>query len=389
MKRKRLLTLLGSVCLTLMLAVPLAVSCGPAMPEEAAAEIAAVESKLAAEKAKVSGLQGDVSDLEAEIAALRAPEEAIEWKFSAWANRGMFPCDEIDHPFVDTIVAASGGRLDIKFYGVAELVESDELFTATKVGTLDMATSCGYHVGELPFNEVEYNLPMGLPELIQHYILWYERGAYELAQEAYLPHNLWLLPPQIGSELPLLITQKEIRTLADIEGCTFRAYGSHATMLERLGATIVWVPFAELYTALSTGVIEGVGNPAISEDVDLKLYEVTSYLILPMLMPNFTVDCFVNLDSWNALPAHLQAIVTSAAMDASILCNQKYIYKDQEGRAIMEAEGVEFITLPPEDVVTMREIAYGIWDEMGAKDPSGYGTKFVNMTKEYMEFLGY
>ncbi|GAH98019.1 unnamed protein product, partial [marine sediment metagenome] len=50
---------------------------------------------------------------------------------------------------------------------------------------------------------------------------------------------------------------------------------------------------------------------------------------------------------------------------------------------------VEFVTLPPEDVVTMRGIAYGIWDEMGAKDSSGYGTKFVDMTKEYMEFLGY
>lgn len=316
-------------------------------------------------------------------------EEVYEWKFSAWASRGMFPCDEIDRPFIDTIEAASGGRLTFKFYGVGELIESDELFGATKSGTLDMATSCGYHVGELPFNEVEYNLPMGLPNLIEHYILWYQRGAYELAQEAYLPHNLHLLPPQIGSELPLLMSQKEIRSIEDIKGVKARAYGSHATMLEKLGATVIWVPFAELYTALSTGVIEAVGNPSISEEVDLKLYEVADYVILPMLMPNFMISCFVNLDSWNALPEDLQAIVTSAAMDASILCNQKYMYGDQKGREIMEAAGVEFVTLPPEDVVKMREIAYGIWDEMGAKDPTGYGTKFVNLTKEYMKFLGH
>ena len=316
-------------------------------------------------------------------------EEAIEWKFSAWSSRGMFAADEIDRVFIDTIEAASGGRLTFKFYGVGELVESDELFPATKSGLLDMATSCGYHVGELPFNEVEYNLPMGLPNLIEHYILWYERGAYELAQAAYRPHNLHLLPPQIGSELPLIISKKEIRSIADIKGLKARAYGSHASLLEELGATVIWVPFAELYTALSTGVIEAAGNPSISEYTDLKLYEVADYVILPPLMPNFMVSVFVNLDSWKALPEDLQAIVTSAAMDASILCNQKYMYGDQRGREIMEAAGVEFVTLPPEDVVKMREVAYGIWDEMGAKDPHGYGTKFVNLTKEYMEFLGY
>ncbi len=63
MRRKRILMLIGSVCLALMLLVPLAVSCGPATPEEAAEEIAALESEidglegdLAAEKAKVSDL---------------------------------------------------------------------------------------------------------------------------------------------------------------------------------------------------------------------------------------------------------------------------------------------------------------------------------------------
>lgn len=324
-----------------------------------------------------------------EEGAAVAPVEAIEWKFSAWASRGMFPAEEIDLPFIENIKAMSGGRLDITFYGEGELIEMDELFPAVKTGTVDMVTSCGQHVGELPFNEVEYNLPMGLPEYVQHQILWFERGGYELAQEVYRQHDLHLLPPQIGSALPLLITQKEIRTLDDFKGCTLRAYGSHGTVLGELGAEIVWCDFAEIYTALSTGVVEGVGNPAISEDVDLKLYEVADYLILPFLMPNFTVDVLVNMDSWNALPEDLKAIVTSAAIKTSADCRRKYEYKDQMGREIMEEHGVEFIMLPPEDVVKLREISYGVWDEMGARDSTGYGTKWVNMTKEYMEVLGY
>jgi len=84
--RKRILMLIGSVCLALMLAVPLVASCGPATPEAAAGEIANLESKLAAEKAKSAGFEDDIADLEDEIAALKAPAEVLKWKPSCWAS---------------------------------------------------------------------------------------------------------------------------------------------------------------------------------------------------------------------------------------------------------------------------------------------------------------
>lgn len=300
----------------------------------------------------------------------------------------MFPCDEIDRHFIDTIEAMSGGRLTISFYGVGELMEADEIFGAVKTGVMDLGTSCGYHVGELPVNEIEYALPLTMTRFYEHHILWHDMGLYEfMRDEVYLPHNLWLLPPQIVVPIPIMISEKEITTLADIEGMKVRAYGSHASMLEKFGATVVWVPFAELYTALATGVIDGAGCPSISEYTDLKLYEVAKWVVLPYMMPCVSISVFANLDSWNTLPDDLKAIITIAAMESSIFSNRVYMKYDAEGARIMKEAGVTFVTLPPEDVAEFREIVSEIWDELAAKGPDF--AEVIRLHREALEFFGY
>ena len=79
MKIKKLLTLIGSICLTLVLAVMLLPACAPAAPGEEA-DCSDVEADLAASEKKVGDLEDEVSDLEKEIAALKKPAEVMNWK---------------------------------------------------------------------------------------------------------------------------------------------------------------------------------------------------------------------------------------------------------------------------------------------------------------------
>ena len=355
-------------------------------------EIAALEKEKTAAEKEIAALEGKVSTAEKEIAKLEAaapePVEVIEWKFNAWAARGLFPCDEIDRHFIDTIEAMSGGRLTIKFYGVGELMEADEVFTATRKGVVDLGTSCGYHVGELPVNEVEYALPLTMTRFYEHHILWHDLGLYEfMRDEVYLQHNLWLLPPQIVVPIPITMSKEEITTLADIEGMKIRAYGSQATMLEKFGATLVWVPFAELYTGLATGVIDAAGCPSISEYTDLKLYEMAKWLVLPYMMPNVCISVFANSDSWNPLPDDLKATITIAAMESSMFSNRVYMSRDAEGMIIMKEAGVTFVTLPPEDVAEFRIVAEEVWDELAAKGPDF--AEVIRLHREALEYFGY
>ncbi len=87
-------------------------------------------------------------------------------------------------------------------------------------------------------------------------------------------------------------TQKPIRTPADLKGQKIRVMASPVMIktMEAMGATGVPVAWAELYTALQTGVVDGAENnhPSV---VAKKFYEVSKYYTLDehMRIPDLLV----------------------------------------------------------------------------------------------------
>ena len=87
-------------------------------------------------------------------------------------------------------------------------------------------------------------------------------------------------------------TQKPIRTPADLKGQKIRVMASPVMVktMEAMGATGVPVAWAELYTALQTGVVDGGENnhPSV---VSKKFYEVSKYYTLDehMRIPDLIV----------------------------------------------------------------------------------------------------
>src|SRR3989440_11387746 len=98
-----------------------------------------------------------------------------------------------------------------------------------------------------------------------------------------------------------LFTQKAVRTPADMKGQKIRVMASPVMVktMEALGATGVPVAWAEIYTALQTGVVDGAENnhPSV---VAKKFYEVSKYYTLDehMRIPDLLV---VSMKLWNQL----------------------------------------------------------------------------------------
>jgi TRAP-type C4-dicarboxylate transport system substrate-binding protein len=319
-----------------------------------------------------------------------APVETIPWKFVGTASRGMIHFDEVDALTARDLIAMSNGRLDVEVYGVGEIVEADELFAACKAGSVDMASSWGYHAGEVPYNIVEYQLPMGFRNTSELNTFWYERGAFELSYAVYAEHNLHTLAPQNSfSFFPMYHSNVEIRDIDDIPGIKIRSYGAFAALHEKLGATVIWIPFAELYTAVATGVIDGFSNPTLGESKDMKFYEVCPYLIQPPIGYYLSAQQWCNMDSWNELTPDLQAMIEDVMFRASMRHDHVYANMDYEARPLMVDYGVEFITLPADDYTYIQELAYEVWDEQAAEDPTGRAAQFVAMYKDFMADLGY
>src|SRR5437899_7429471 len=98
-----------------------------------------------------------------------------------------------------------------------------------------------------------------------------------------------------------LFTQKAVRTPADMKGQKIRVMASPVMVktMEALGATGVPVAWAELYTALQTGVVDGAENnhPSV---VAKKFYEVSKYYTLDehMRIPDVIA---MSMKLWNQL----------------------------------------------------------------------------------------
>lgn len=107
-------------------------------------------------------------------------------------------------------------------------------------------------------------------------------------------------------------TQKPVKTPADLKGQKIRVMASPVMVktMEAMGATGVPVAWAELYTALQTGVVDGAENnhPSV---VTKKFYEVTKYYTLDehMRIPDLIV---MSMKLYNQLNDQQKAAVVQA-----------------------------------------------------------------------------
>lgn len=110
--------------------------------------------------------------------------------------------------------------------------------------------------------------------------------------------------------------KKEIRTANDLKGLKIRCMEipAYTTMLESMGATATPIAWAELYTSLQTGVVDGQENPP-SNILNGSLQEVQKYYTLDQHSISSLV-LMINDDFFNSLPEDLKMVVSEGGLIA-------------------------------------------------------------------------
>ena len=124
-------------------------------------------------------------------------------------------------------------------------------------------------------------------------------------------------PTFFGTRQVGLKPKKKINTPADMAGIKLRMPGGDAWQLlgRSLGANPTPLAYAEVYTALQTGAIDGQDNP-LPNVQNMKFYEVMTQIVLTSHLVGFDL-LTVNLKTWNGMtPAKQQAF--QAAADKAI-----------------------------------------------------------------------
>jgi C4-dicarboxylate-binding protein DctP len=140
---------------------------------------------------------------------------------------------------------------------------------------------------------------------------------------------------------------RPIKTVEDLEGLKLRTLPNSEITIqtwEALGASATPVPWAEIYTSIRTGVIDGLGH-TISIMTDQKYYEVAKYVTLDQSMGVANLY-LINEKFYQSLSKDLQQVLNRAAQLAASVEFGLATYGNRvESIGILEANGVEVYSL--------------------------------------------
>jgi C4-dicarboxylate-binding protein DctP len=158
---------------------------------------------------------------------------------------------------------------------------------------------------------------------------------------------------------------KAIRTPDDLRGVRIRITPSDIirTYWEKWGAETTPMAFAELFTALQQGVVDGQYNP-YSNIESQRFYEVQGYMTITE-HGYLTYPLIMNAEFFDGLPEDLQQAVTDAADEATAYNREVAFDVNQEAReVIVDAGTTEIIELSPEERQAFKDVVVpSVWNE--------------------------
>lgn len=357
MKRKTLLTLVGSICLIVVLVALLLPACAKEAPAPAP-----------------------------------APAPVMKWKLQCTWPANDLQWMECVPKLCDWVKERSDGRVEITPYSAGQLIKTPELFDGLSKGVVEMLVSCGtYWRGSIPVADIEFNLICGQRSQEDVYALMEERGLMDLLTKAYAEHNIHYLAYSPYTFMPVMST-KPIYTVDDFKGMKIRSAGMFADLETAMGASVVYIPGEEIYMALQLGTVDAASWSSQAVEM-MKFHEVCKYYVVPAPAPpgtclnQITGHVLVNMDAWNSLSADLKKVFTSAGEDYRDLTAKLYREWDEKWFSVRAKElGVTICIIPETEVEKMREIAMReIWP-MVEKD--AYCTQAIGIIKDYLRDEG-
>jgi len=151
-------------------------------------------------------------------------------------------------------------------------------------------------------------------------------------------------PTFFGTRQVGLKPNKKINTPADLAGIKLRMPPGDAWQLlgRSLGANPTPMAYAETYTGLQTGAIDGQDNP-LPNVQNMKFYEVMSQIVLTSHLVGYDL-LSVNLKTWSAMPAAKQKAMQAAADKAIAWSAGEHLKREAELADGFRKQGLQVYT---------------------------------------------
>ena len=297
--------------------------------------------------------------------------QRYEWKLITTWPKNLPALGTAPEKFARLVDRMSNGRLKIKVYGAGELVGAFEVFDAVLAGDAEMGHGAAYYWrGKVPEAAFFTAVPFGLTAQEMNGWLYYG-GGLELWQELYAPFGLIPFPGgNTGTQMGGWFN-KEIKTLADVQGLRMRIPGLGGEVFQRAGGEPVAMPGGDMYTALQTGTIDATDWVGPYNDLAFGLHTVAEYYYYPGWQePGAVMETLVNKEAFEALPDDLQAIIEVATRAINEDMLAEYTARNNTAlRELVNKHGVKVRPFPEDVLAKLREVSNDVLMEMGQTSP--------------------
>jgi C4-dicarboxylate-binding protein DctP len=257
--------------------------------------------------------------------------------------------------FKQYVEAKSGGRIKVEIYPACQLGSEREMLEGVQAGLVEMAnTSEGAVAGFYP----------GILATAIPYAFKNRRIAWEVLDGPFGQKLVEDIRKQTGLRC-LDITDngyrnftnnvRPIHTPADLKGLKIRTMENpaHMKMVEALGAKPTPIAWAEVYTALQLGTVDGQENP-VSLIVAKRFFEVQKYCTLDGHI--FSIDfTWINDKFYNNLPPDLRQIVKDGAEMSGLVHRGMKILTNALGVDVLLKNKMQVYTPSDKEILMFQE----------------------------------
>ena len=158
-------------------------------------------------------------------------------------------------------------------------------------------------------------------------------------------------------------SRQPISCLEDIEGMKIRVQESEmmADMVEALGATAVPTGYADVYSSIERGIVDGAENNWPSYEA-MSHYEVAQY---------YTVDEHTRVPemqicsehTWEKLSEEDRQIIRECAWESALYERKLWTEREAESRRIATEHGTQVVELSPEEKKRFQNAVMGVYEK--------------------------
>lgn len=290
-------------------------------------------------------------------------QEKLTLSLAHWMT-GNTPVGRQYEKLAELVQERTEGAVEIEVFPGGQLGNQRDILEGVQAGTIDMSKADdAYLANYIP----EYGL-FSLPFIFKNFdhleaVLDSEITAEldeQLLSETGLRSLGWTY---IGFRHFYLAN--EVQTLDDFKGMNIRApeVDVYIDTISHLGANPTPMPWGEVYTALETGVVEGVeGEPA--DALDMNFHEVVDYVLLTdHIQVSSTI--VINDQKWQSIPKEYQEVIMDAIEETTILQREEQAQAAQDALQKMEEDGA--IITRFENIEELRNAVMPVWEKTGQK----------------------